>query len=66
MAKEHTSKKAKPSEKLTRPSPDPDAEFGAPDWNGRCEVCGESPIVPETGMCGPCTFGSADTIGGNW
>ena len=37
-----------------------------PDWQGKCDVCGASPIVPETGMCGPCTFGEADTIGGNW
>lgn len=37
-----------------------------PDYSGSCEVCGESPIVPATGMCGPCTFGEADTAGGNW
>lgn len=37
-----------------------------PDWEGTCCVCGESPIVPLTGMCGPCTFGEADTAGGNW
>lgn len=37
-----------------------------PDWGGTCEVCGESPIVPMTGMCGPCTFGEAETAGGNW
>ena len=37
-----------------------------PDWTGECENCGASPIVPATGMCGPCTFGEADTIGGNW
>lgn len=37
-----------------------------PDWDGRCEVCGASPVVPESGMCGPCTFGEADTAGGNW
>lgn len=37
-----------------------------PDWSGECENCGQSPIVPLTGMCGPCTFGEADTIGGNW
>lgn len=37
-----------------------------PDWTGECEVCGASPIVPLTGMCGPCTFGEADTVGGNW
>lgn len=37
-----------------------------PDWKGKCEVCGASPIVPLTGMCGPCTFGEAETAGGNW
>lgn len=37
-----------------------------PDWSGTCDVCGQSPIVPATGMCGPCTFGEADTAGGNW
>ena len=37
-----------------------------PDWSGKCEMCGQSPIVPVTGMCGPCTFGEADTIGGDW
>lgn len=37
-----------------------------PDWTKRCEVCGASPIVPLTGLCGPCTFGEADTSGGNW
>ena len=37
-----------------------------PDWQGKCSVCGESPTVPQTGMCGPCTFGEADTVGGNW
>lgn len=37
-----------------------------PDWEGKCIVCDMSPIVPLTGMCGPCTFGEAETIGGNW
>ena len=36
-----------------------------PDWSRTC-VCGGSPVVPETGMCGPCTFGEADTASGNW
>ena len=36
------------------------------DWDGKCEVCGASPIVPITGMCGPCTFGEAETAGGDW
>ena len=38
----------------------------APDWSGKCENCGASPIVPATGLCGPCTFGEADAAGGNW
>lgn len=37
-----------------------------PDWGGKCEVCGQKPIVPSTGMCGPCTFGEAETANGNW
>lgn len=43
-------------------SPLPSAE---PDWTRRCQ-CGATPIVPATGLCGPCTFGEADTSGGNW
>ena len=38
----------------------------APDWEGTCDNCGASPIVPVTGLCGPCTFGEAETAGGNW
>jgi hypothetical protein len=37
-----------------------------PDWKHSCCVCGQRPIVPLTGMCGPCTFGEAETMGGNW
>ena len=44
----------------------PSAEETEPDWTRKCEVCGEVPIMPATGMCGPCTFGDADTAGGNW
>jgi len=50
-------------EKMKAEGREPNTES---DWSGKCEVCGESPIVPATGMCGPCTFGEADTIGGNW
>ncbi len=42
---------------------DPNTE---PDWTHSCEVCGGRPILPATGMCGPCTFGDASTVGGNW
>lgn len=37
-----------------------------PDWSAKCQVCDASPVMPATGMCGPCTTGEADTIGGNW
>lgn len=37
-----------------------------PDWTKKCVVCGATPIVPMAGMCGPCTFGEAETAGGNW
>lgn len=37
-----------------------------PAWSKSCENCGQKPIVPMTGMCGPCTFGEAETAGGNW
>jgi hypothetical protein len=41
-------------------------EGSAPDWESSCSGCGAIPIVPESGLCGPCTFGEAETIGGNW
>jgi hypothetical protein len=37
-----------------------------PDWQTPCENCGQVPTLPMTGMCGPCTFGEAETVGGNW
>lgn len=44
----------------------PDPKDLEPDWTRRCEVCGATPVLPVTGMCGPCTFGEADTVDGNW
>jgi hypothetical protein len=37
-----------------------------PDWKKKCSNCGASPIVPITGLCGPCTFGESDTANGEW
>jgi hypothetical protein len=37
-----------------------------PDWSRKCETCGQTPVVPSTGMCGPCTFGESETADGNW
>lgn len=36
------------------------------DWSRSCENCGEKPVVNQTGLCGPCTFGEAETANGNW
>lgn len=49
-----------------KPTKKPRETDTTPDWTRKCEVCGETPVVPATGMCGPCTFGEADTAGGNW
>ena len=37
-----------------------------PDRTASCEVCGKTPVMPITGMCGPCTTGEADTADGEW
>lgn len=37
-----------------------------PDWTSECENCGATPVVSCTGLCGPCTFGEADTVDGDW
>jgi hypothetical protein len=37
-----------------------------PDWTRGCTTCGEKPVMPATGLCGPCATGDADTAGGNW
>lgn len=34
---------------------------------GECEVCGSHTVlVEDLDLCGPCCFGEADTINGNW
>ena len=41
----------------------------APEWGGRkCHVCESDiePVVPMSGLCGPCHFGMADALGGDW
>lgn len=37
-----------------------------PDWERACEVCDQKPVVNATGLCGPCTWGEADTMNGEW
>ena len=41
-------------------------EAGPPDWTRGCSACGDKPVVPQTGLCGPCTFGESITANGNW
>ena len=41
-------------------------EEKTPNWKKKCEVCGAIPTLPLTKMCGPCTFGEAETSGGIW
>lgn len=48
----------------TKKKPKPKGD--QPNWNRKCESCGATPTHPDTDMCGPCTFGEADTAGGNW
>lgn len=41
--------------------------LGPGKYMGECMSCGvETVLAEETDMCGPCTFGEADTINGNW
>lgn len=39
---------------------------GDKNWNHKCGNCGQVPTVHPTGLCGPCCFGEADTVDGNW
>ncbi len=36
------------------------------DWQTPCVVCGQLPTVHPTELCGPCCFGEAETLNGNW
>lgn len=38
----------------------------AADHTRRCAVCGDSPVVAVTGLCGPCTFGGAEQSAAAW
>lgn len=41
-------------------------EAFAKDYTRKCRVCGSKPVVNATGLCGPHTWGEAETAGGNW
>jgi hypothetical protein len=38
----------------------------APAWMRRCESCRSKPVVPVSGLCGPCHFGTAEALNGGW
>jgi ribosomal protein L37E len=57
---------AKTKRKKNRKTSDGKSDKDRPDWTRSCAVCGQRPVHPLTGMCGPCTFGEADTADGNW
>lgn len=38
----------------------------APDYEGKCDNCGQSPTVPVSGLCGPCHFGTHEAVNGGW
>ncbi len=38
----------------------------AADHSRRCAVCGDSPVVTLSGLCGPCTFGGAEQAAAVW
>lgn len=40
--------------------------LGDKDYRRSCTVCGATPTVHPTELCGPCCFGEADTIDGGW
>ena len=39
---------------------------GDQDWDTPCQNCEQVPTVHPTQLCGPCSFGEAETAGGNW
>ena len=47
-------------------NPARELRHGDQDWATKCQLCDAVPTVHPTGLCGPCCFGEADTVGGNW
>lgn len=39
---------------------------GDKDWGTPCILCGDTPTVHPTKLCGPHCFGESDAAGGNW
>jgi hypothetical protein len=37
-----------------------------PDRTRTCLNCHQTPVVPVSGLCGPCHFGQAAAVNGGW
>ena len=69
MANRHTLSKRDPRREtlnMDEPLTAEEKNKVRPCWTENCENCRQYPIVPVTGLCGPCTFGEADTAHGAW
>lgn len=38
----------------------------APNWQRACCNCAAKPVVPLSGLCGPCHWGTAAAVDGGW
>ncbi len=45
---------------------EPEDKQATRNYEVGCENCDQKPTVGDTGLCGPCCFGEAETINGNW
>lgn len=69
MGKRRKGAQRKEQERKEAHKGDEPYEFGDPNtknWGTPCQVCDALPTVMDTGLCGPCCFGEAETAGGNW
>ncbi len=60
------SKKKKSKGKAPKPVAKQVREQFVKNWDEACIVCHGVPTVGLTELCGPCCFGEADTVNGNW
>ena len=47
-----------------RRAPAPREDYSTdPNWQVECINCGAVPTIGDSGLCGPCCYGEAETIG---
>lgn len=37
------------------------SRYAPPDWSKECDICGNRPVLHETGMCRSCSTGQPDS-----